>query len=249
MSNIGKYGWVPDRPDHRDEKFKADIVRTVLPKKIDTRVNHPNIYDQSTLGSCTSNGISDIFDYTHFKIHKEFMYPSRLFIYYGEREMEGTINEDSGAMIRDGIKFVASAGVCPEKMWTYDISKFTIKPPSIAYTEARKHKILSYQRVNSLLQLKQALAQDMPVVFGFTVYESFESEKVAKTGIMTYPKKTERSLGGHCVVAVGYDDDKKWVICRNSWGTSWGDKGYFYMPYSYFIKDLTDDFWCIKTVS
>lgn len=244
-----KYSWIPDIPDQRDKLFKAEIVRTALPKKVDTRKNHPSIYDQTTLGSCTGNGISDIYDYAYFKQHKEFIYPSRLFIYYGEREIEGSVNEDAGAMIRDGIKFVADKGVCKEKTWPYDVSKFAQKPPLNAYEEAINFKIFSYERVNTLTQLKQSLAQDRPVVFGFSVYESFESNKVATTGIVPIPKKKERLLGGHCVVAVGYDDDKKWVICRNSWGSKWGDRGYFYLPQAYFTKDLTDDFWSIKLVS
>jgi len=246
MVEFKKYGWIPDVPDHRDLKFKATIVKTALPKHVDLRVGMPAIYDQGELGSCTANGIAAQFDYIYNTIHKSFITPSRLFIYYGEREIEGSIGEDSGAMIRDGIKYVADKGTCKESTWAYNINKFTEKPSQESYNEASKYKITKYQRVNSLTQLKQALAQGMPVVFGFSVYESFESTKTSKTGIVTKPRKTERILGGHCVLAVGYDTTKKIIIVRNSWGTGWGDNGYCYFPESYFTKDLTDDFWAIQ---
>lgn len=244
-----KYSWIPDLPDHRDFKFKAQIVKTALPKAVDLRPGMPPIYDQGELGSCTGNGIAAQFDYIYNKEHKSFINPSRLFIYYNERVIEGSVSEDAGAMIRDGIKSVASTGVCKESTWPYDITKFADKPSAVAYQEALGFTIKKYERINSVTQCKQALAQGLPVVFGFSVYESFESDKVAKTGIVSKPRKSERLLGGHCVDQVGYDDTKKWFICRNSWGTGWGDKGYFYMPYTYFTSALTDDFWAIQITS
>ena len=176
--------------------------------------------------------------------------PSRLFIYYNEREMEGTVGTDAGAQIRDGIKSIGKQGVVSETEWPYDISKFTDKPGSALYTEAKHHTAIRYTRViQDIVHIKQAIAEGFPVVFGFSVYESFESPEVAKTGIMPMPKKDEHLMGGHAVMVVGFDDSRKCVIVRNSWGESWGDKGYFYMPYAFIENsDLANDFWIVYKV-
>jgi C1A family cysteine protease len=176
--------------------------------------------------------------------------PSRLFIYWNERAMEGTINSDSGAMIRDGIKSVNSQGACPESEWPYDISKFMIRPPAQCYPDALQDKAVSYQRVaRNLNQYKACLASGLPFTFGFTVYESFESVQVAQTGIVPMPIHGEQVLGGHAVLCVGYDDSKQAFYVRNSWGSSWGLQGYFEMPYAYLMnKGLSSDFWVIKTI-
>ena len=89
------------------------------------------------------------------------------------------------------------------------------------------------------------LADGFPFVFGFTVYESFETLKVAQTGIVPMPKKSERTLGGHAVMAIGYDQKQKHFIVRNSWGPQWGQAGYFTMPYAY-LETLASDFWTIR---
>lgn len=243
-----KLNWKPDLPDARDFKFSASISKSDLPKKVDLRDKQSPVYNQLSLGSCTANAICGQFDHKHCLVNGKFINPSRLFLYYNEREMEGTVHDDSGAYIRDGIKSAAKHGICTEATYPYNINKFTEKPPAHCYSEALNYQTLSYERIATLLQLKQALAQGHSISFGFSVYESFQTEKVAKTGKMRKPRKTERLLGGHAVLAVGYDDSKKHVIVKNSWGTEWGDNGYFYMPYSYITPTLTDDFWVIKIV-
>ena len=177
--------------------------------------------------------------------------PSRLFIYYNERVIEHTVSTDSGAMIRDGIKSVAKSGVCPEiPDWPYDIAKFAQKPPSQAYQNAKAHKAASYSRLlSSTPQLKGCLASGYPFVFGFSVYESFESETVARSGIVPMPQPSEKQLGGHAVLAVGYDDRQQRFIVRNSWGPHWGMKGYFTIPYAYLTdNNLADDFWTVRII-
>ncbi len=176
---------------------------------------------------------------------------SRLFIYYNERVMEGTVGSDSGAQIRDGIKSVGSIGACPETDWTYDITKFTDKPPQPAFQDAPLGKALQYQRVPQVLrQMKGCLAAGYPFVFGFTVYESFEGDEVAKTGAVPMPAANEKVLGGHAVLAVGYDDSTQRFIVRNSWGPGWGMGGYFTMPYAYLTdSNLADDLWTVRMVA
>jgi C1A family cysteine protease len=202
------------------------------------------------LGSCTANAIGAAIEFDRLKQKLSDFVPSRLFIYYNERVIEGTVSSDSGAQIRDGIKTVASLGVCPEPDWPYDITKFTQKPPAKAYADAVADRAVSYQSlVQDVNQMKGCLASGYPFVFGFTVYESFESAAVASSGNAPMPAPSERAIGGHAVVAVGYEDANQWFVVRNSWGTNWGLSGYFTMPYAYLIQTgLASDFWTIRIV-
>jgi C1A family cysteine protease len=187
--------------------------------------------------------------------------PSRLFIYYNERALEGTVASDAGAVIRDGIKVVNREGVCPETLWPYDIGMFTVKPPKRCYVTAAKDKAVQYEAIRTLGDLKDAIASNLAVVFGFAVHKSFMSQSVAQTGVMPMPKPGDPPVGGHAVLAVGYSDPKSHLIVRNSWGPSWGDHGYFYMPYEYLTGSkvssdtspishvhLASDFWAIQMV-
>ena len=232
----GGYGWVRDLPDTRDFLYAAPLLRFPqgLPVSVDLRSDCPAVYDQGQLGSCTANAIGGAIEFDQLKQKTNAFVPSRLFIYYSERVIEGTVSQDSGAQIRDGIKAVATIGAPPETDWPYDITKFAHQPPQAAYTDAKKDIVASYARVvQNLAQMQGCLASGYPFVFGFTVYESFESEAVAQTGKVPMPASGEKTMGGHAVCAVGYDDGKRVFIVRNSWGASWGMKGYFTIPYEY----------------
>ena len=252
MRQNNKYGWVPDLPDHRDRLYAAPVVNlATFPTKVDLRPKCPPVYDQGQLGSCTANAIAAAVEFDLMKESKKVFTPSRLFIYYNERVIEGTVESDSGAMIRDGIKSIAHQGDAPETDWPYDIAKFAQKPPAKAFSDASRHKAVLYQRlVQDLNQMKGCLASGYPFVFGFTVYQSFESKEVATTGQAPMPTSSEKSVGGHAVMVVGYDDSQQRFIVRNSWGTGWGMAGYFTLPYSYLIQsNLSDDFWTIRVVN
>jgi C1A family cysteine protease len=221
---VQRFGWVPDLPDARDYLYSApQAVLSKLPSKVDLRRRMPPVYDQEQLGSCTANAIAAAFEFDQTAQKQPDFMPSRLFIYYNERAIEGTVDSDSGAMIRDGIKSIAKVGVCHEKTWPYDISQYTAKPPRSAYTDARRHQATVYRRIlGNLHQMQGCLASGYPFVFGFSVYESFESAEVAATGQVPLPPRTETLIGGHAVLAVGYDDSIQSFIVRNSWGKSWG---------------------------
>lgn len=246
-----KMGWIKDLPDFRDHLYAAPIEHlTALPSSVDLRPQCPPVYDQGQLGSCTANAIAAAIEFDRMKQGLSDFVPSRLFIYYNERVIEHTVYSDSGAQIRDGIKAVNKLGACNEPEWPYDISQFATKPSPLCYQHALLDKAISYQRVQqNLNQMKACLASGVPFVFGFTVYESFESQEVAQTGIVPMPSSGESVLGGHAVLCVGFSDDKQRFYVRNSWGISWGLQGCFEMPYAYLLdKSLSSDFWVIKTV-
>jgi len=205
------------------------------------------VEDQKDLGSCTANALAGALEFLMRKERVPFVDLSRLFIYYNERAIGHSVRIDSGAMLRDGIKALAKQGVCPEESWPYDVARFAKKPPKACYQEALDYRILSYARLDTLDEMRACLADGYPFVFGFSVYESFESQQVARTGVLDLPRVSEKLLGGHAVLGVGYDDVAERFMVRNSWGTDWGKKGFFTMPYEYMAdRNLSDDFWTIR---
>ncbi|MEP6748721.1 MAG: C1 family peptidase [Bacteroidota bacterium] len=246
-----RMGWLPDLPDARDFQYAAPLkVMMKLPSKTDLRSKCPPVYNQGHLGSCTANALSGAFQYGQKKQGKATFMPARLFLYYNERVLINTTASDSGAYIRDGIKSLNVDGICKETLWPYNESQFAVKPNAACYKEALQSQILSYQRLtNSINTLKGCLADGYPFVFGFTVYDSFMTAKVAKSGIMPMPDYSkEKVVGGHAVMGAGYDDSKQAFLIRNSWGKGWGIGGYFWMPYAYATSTVANDFWTIRTV-
>lgn len=226
--------------------IKSIKVQQLLPKGIDLRFKFPPVFDQGNLGSCTANALCGIIAYNNPKL-----IGSRLFLYYNERKLENDIPDDSGALISDGIKCLLTYGICLETEWSYNISKFAVKPPQICYNTALKHRAITVEHINNnFISMKNALVNKWPFVVGILVYESFETIAVARTGIVPMPNTLkEQLLGGHAVVCVGYDDNKDYWIMRNSWGKAWGDNGYFYLPYPYLLDcNLTSDLWTISKI-
>lgn len=237
---------------HKQPPPPVPYPEPVIPTSIDLRSQCPPIVDQGQLGSCTANALAGALGFLESKDGLTVKPFSRLFIYYNERVSEGSVGSDSGAEIRDGIKSLSQGyqGSCYEATWPYDISKFVVQPPSAAFQEGLTHQILRYETfaTQQLADMRDCLASGYPFVFGFTVYESFESDTVASTGVVPMPASDDDTLGGHAVLAVGYDDATERFICRNSWGTGWGQKGYFTIPYAYLTDpDLASDFWTVTT--
>jgi C1A family cysteine protease len=206
------------------------------------------VEDQGQLGSCTANALVGALEFLELKDGAQFADLSRLFLYYNERVIEGTVNQDSGAFIRDGIKSLAKQGVCTEPEWPYKISRFRRKPSRACYRTAKKHRIFSYHRITTVDEMRSCLAEEFPFVFGFTVYDAFESAAVARSGVLNMPGPKEKVVGGHAVMGVGYNDRARRFVIRNSWGSDWGQKGYFTLPYDYLSpdKNLADDFWTVR---
>jgi C1A family cysteine protease len=242
------FQWKPDKLDVRD--YKYNITQKVSPNVVDLRPFCSPVEHQGNLGSCTGQAIAGAIELINKRKNKP-NDVSRLFIYYYERLLIGTVNYDSGAYIRDGIKVTNKQGASLEHFWPYITNNFRQEPTLEARSDALKRKVTRYERITNFDGCIDALTNGFPIVMGFQVYSSFMSMSVAKTGIMPYPNvNRERRLGGHAVLLVGYDKVKKVFIARNSWGTGWGDKGYFYMPFKVVTNtSMSGDFWIIKDVN
>lgn len=226
---------------------------------VDLRPFLSPIEDQEKIGSCTAHAVAGLVEYLQIATTGRYVDASRLFLYKATRDLlqwEG----DTGAYIRETIKAMRLFGVCPESHWGYDTAQFDMEPTSFCYAFAANYKALRFYRLQSLDEIKQSLSQGYPVAFGFTCFESLFTNSARITGKIPFPLKTEKSMGGHAVLAVGYSDvepDKKnpfacpagHVIIRNSWGESWGKNGYGFLDYKFFTGGgdngirLADDFW------
>jgi C1A family cysteine protease len=256
------FGWIPDIPDPRDRYLDINRLSNLKSYLLsetsaDLRTTNfmPDIYDQGQLGSCTSQAIVGAFMFDHLKQSGPAFKGSRLFVYYNERVVEDSVDTDSGASIRDGIKVTNTIGVAPEEDYPYVISHFTEKPSEKSFVDAQKHKNVLYERVNiSVQDFKQVISKGFPVVFGFSVPKSFQSLNMKNTGIMSRRKLFEPIIGGHAVLACGFNDNMTangetgYMLIRNSWGTDWGQSGYFWMPYSFITEQNCDDAWIIELI-
>jgi C1A family cysteine protease len=245
-------GGVRDAPDSRDHPYvPPPAILNDLPSGVDLRRQFPPVYDQGQVNSCTANAIAGAMEFDALRQKMKQVYtPSRLFIYYNEREMEGTEGKDAGGQIRDGIKSIGAQGDCPEHHWPYREEMITQKPSEICYSQARSFKALEYQRIShNLDHMKACLVSGYPFVFGIKVFSSFQGQAVANSGRLNMPRKGEKSVGLHAVVACGYDDSQRRFIVRNSFGSGWGTKGYFTIPYAYLLDSkISHDFWTIRVV-
>ena len=234
-----------DLPDHRDFFYSAPLLQLkAMPAKIDLRKGCPPVYDQGDLGSCTANAIAGAvqFDRRKAKQTPDFI-PSRLYIYYNERVIEHTVHYDAGAELRDGIKSVAKQGARAEKEWPYsDVAPPNEnaplpanapagkKPPAACYTDAKKYTAATYLRLQPGAGADERLScRRLSVRFRLHRLRKWYDNP---TPVLPLPGANESVVGGHAVLAVGYDDTTQLFTFRNSWGAAVGDKGYFYMPYA-----------------
>ena len=258
-----RYVLARDLPDERDYVYSLERhqLRGPLPHRVDLRRHCPRVKDQGSIGTCTAHAVAAAFAYEQRVQRVRSITPSRLFIYYNERSLTGQRSLNCVVRLRDALKAVSNRGVCPEGLWPYSEESKVLraKPPKEAFAAASNHKIIEYHRIpigklshrTFLRHLKQCLADGCPFLFGFMLYEGFESKEVKRSGIMPVPdRKREKFLGGHAVMAVGYDDRRDAVLVRNSWGAHWGLDGHFWMSYE-LIKDpeFAHDFWTVRGVS
>lgn len=252
----GGYGWIPDLPDTRDKLAKFDdqaLGSAASTPSVDLSgdPSMPPIWNQRRLGSCTAQSVCGAFVFAKAKLNPTdpMFDPSHLFVYYWERVMIGTVDTDSGAMIRDGFKVINKIGVAPNDDWPYVVETFEGPPPEGSVQHALEAQSLLYQRLHKdLVTLKAALVLGYPFSFGFSVYESMLSDEVAETGVVPMPDRDEEVLGGHAVLGVGYDDSSERFLVRNSWGEEWGlpdNPGYCTMPYEFVTGPSASDMWMV----
>ncbi|MFD2079859.1 Cysteine protease, C1A family [Actinopolymorpha cephalotaxi] len=231
-----------------------------LPPKADLRQWCSSVEDQGELGSCTANAACGIMEYYQRRASGKYIDLSRLFLYKVTRDFLG-VKGDTGAYLRSVMGALAAFGSPPEKYWPYDVAKFDDDPPAFAFAFAQNYQALQYFRLDpagtngedTLAEVRSHLAAGIPAMFGFTVYESIQ--KPASPGDIPFPSAKENVLGGHAIAAVGYDDKRKVTnpgdnttqtgafLIRNSWGDSWGDGGYGWLPYEYVRRELATDWW------
>lgn len=242
------FGWKPDVGGVVDKAFGPRFRGVTIKESVDLRAKMPPVYDQGAIGSCVGNGVSAALDYAHVKSNPGFKFftPSRLFIYFQGRVAIGTVNQDSGCQIRDAIAATQKLGAPLESLWPYRESKFKIKPPATAYSDALKHQIIQAYKAETLDDVKRALSLDLPVVFGVPVYRAIQDLSWFDY-TLPLPAKNERSVGGHCMTVVGYRNSDSMLIVRNSWGTNWAKGGYFLMPFAYWERfQKQTDAWVIS---
>ena len=239
------YGWVPDKQDHRDIMY-GDVrpSTVVLPPKISLRDKMPPVFDQGHLSSCTANAANALWAF----VHGGGPY-SRLQVYYNERQINGTVDQDCGAQIRDSIKVLNTIGAGLEEHWPYIESNFAIEPPATELAEAAMDKAVVYSRLLTREDYRTCLSEGFPFIIGIMLYNEFEGDDAADTGMIPMPNQDSQFVGGHAVCVIGYDTDKNghdMYEVRNSWGDDWGSEGNFFLPAAYLDGPLGCDAWTIR---
>lgn len=227
-----------------------------MPQRKDLREGMPPVYQQANLGSCGSQATRAAHWYVKNKQinegkddDKRLFTPSSLFLYYNTRALENTVEYDAGVTLRGTMKALWKYGNCPEELWPYLVDRFALKPSKASYTAALDSQALHYYRISAdPRSVMKAISSGLPVIFGAAIYDSFESQEVAKTGKVPMPQKSESLLGGHAMLMVGFDQTEKHVIVRNSWGPEFADKGYLYLPFDYIKSPLIMDCWVLSSV-
>jgi C1A family cysteine protease len=232
-------------------------TKVSIPDSVDLREWFSPIEDQGSLGSCTANAGVGLVEYFERKAFQKHIDASRLFLYKATRNLMHETG-DNGAYLRSTMGALVLFGVPPEEYWPYELSDFDNEPSAFCYAFAQNYQSMTYYRLDPpgttksdlLNQIKINLAGGLPSMFGFTVYNSIEEADT--TGKIPYPKIGESILGGHAIVAAGYDDKMEIknaeagaLLIRNSWGKEWGDQGYGWLPYDYVLTGLAIDWWSL----
>lgn len=248
-------GYIYSAPNANVKNFRSTrYSASQLPKKVDLRPYMTRVEDQGQVGSCTANAVAGAYEYLVKKNQglEDDYDVSRLFIYYGARAKQGNEKKDSGSAISDAVSLLEETGACSEYTWPYSEQKSVVfaKPSKEAFEEASRHKITEAEIIPTTLQAwKSALAEGFPIIFGISLFKSFDNQR--KRGFVPNPSSTEAARGSHsshAMLCVGYSDVDRVFIVRNSWGDRWGDNGYCYISYDYIMNKKYNhgDTWIIR---
>jgi C1A family cysteine protease len=231
-----KLGCKKDAKDTRDYLMKGFLPVVGIPKKIDYTRRMTPVRSQGDEGTCVGfAAVAGMKEYQEQLDWKKYMELSPRFLYSLCKKVDGYPNSE-GTQIRIAMKMLKIYGTCREKFWPY-IPHGGNKMLPGAGKDAARFKALTYARILGLDELKLSLFVKGPAVIGVTVFKGMMN---TITGVVPMPKKTDTVLGGHALCAVGYDDRRRLVKFKNSWGEDWGDKGYGYLPYAYVNKYMMD---------
>lgn len=275
MSNVlnFKLGWIPDFPDFRDYTTNVPAMRSMtsklekvkqqsLPQSVDFRQWCSPVENQGGIGSCTAHAVAAAVEYFENKTAGKFINASRLFLYKTTRNLMH-LKGDTGATLRSSLGALVLFGMPPEEYWPYMEKDFDVEPDPFNYAFGQSYRCINYFRHDPsdlptkkiLESIKKYLAAGIPSVFGFTVYN--EIRQAAETGQVPYPGPGEKLMGGHALIAVGYDDRMEIsnkvtgvtttgaLLFQNSWGKEWGENGFGWLPYEYVLRGLACDWWSI----
>lgn len=278
MSDLIKsFGWLPDYPSIKDYTTENAKIKPLLgamhsasaavalPVSMDLRAWCSPIENQLNLGSCTAHAGVGMVEYYEKRAYGKHIDASRLFLYKTTRDLLKWTG-DTGAFLRSTMEALILFGIPPEDYWPYEVANFEIEPTAFLYSFAQNYQALNYYRLDPagvvkaavLTSIKTNLASGLPSMFGFTVYNSYTQATAANKGAIPYPVAADKVVGGHAVMAVGYNDTLQIknsaagaaattgaLLIRNSWGTGWGDGGYGWLPYAYVLNGLATDWWSL----
>ncbi|GLG01585.1 peptidase C1 [Alicyclobacillus hesperidum subsp. aegles] len=214
-----------------------------IPVVIDLRKYFGPVYNQGDKGACSAFAATSWYASWRVKHGYTWQEYSEDAQYYEERVLEGTVMQDSGATIWDAVLVLAKKGVMPENKDPYTDEDFYRKPDDKDFIPGSQLPLELVRRLpHSRLvdYATDALGNGLPILFGATVFPELESDETARTGILTMPSEYEQPIGGHAMVAVGYDARREMILVRNSWGADWGIGGYFWMPFEYFANFVSE---------
>ena len=208
-----------------------------LSSSVDLRKYFTPVKDQGKIGACSAFALVSIFEFILKKNRQSDINLSEQFVYYNSRKSKGMSHSDSGSSITEILNSMKQQGVCLEHLFPYNPDNLVQEPPVEAYDDAQTRKIICAKNVkHNLHDIKSAVYEGYPVAITIKIFDSFQPWK----GFIRIPSEQEiqnGKFGYHTMVICGYNDEARFFVVRNSWGSNFGEKGYCYIPYAYFEND------------